>query len=97
MIYHIADQVGWENSIVTGMYEHPSLASEGFIHACLQGQIASVRKRYYADKDSLLLLHIDETLVLASIKHELAASVNDIFPHIYGKLNTNAVIKTEII
>lgn len=97
MIYHIADKISWEKSAITGSYEHPSLGSEGFIHACLESQIASVRQRYYEDVDDLQLLHIDETLVNSLIKYELSPSVQEVFPHIYGPLNRSAVVKAEII
>ena len=97
MIYHIADEAGWENALHEGSYEHPTLKTEGFIHTCEVGQITSVRNRYYRGIASLLLLHIDESLVASQIKYELSPSVNETFPHIYGPLNTSAVIKTEII
>ena len=97
MIYHIADQGRWKNCILTGFYEHPSLGSEGFIHTCLATQIASVRQRYYEGVKDLLLLHIDEKLVTSLIKYELAPSVQEVFPHIYGPLNRSAVVKTEIL
>lgn len=97
MIYHIADQVSWEKAAVSGLYEHPSLIKEGFIHTCHDVQVASVRKRYYAGEKQLILLHIDEAVVSSLIKYELAPSVNEIFPHIYGPLNIDAVIKIEII
>lgn len=97
MIYHIADKGRWASSKLNGLYEHPSLAIEGFIHTCYQDQVSSVRERYYADERELLLLHINETLVTSEIKYELAPSVQEQFPHIYGPLNVDAVIKTEII
>lgn len=97
MIYHIADKIIWEQSKVTGYYEHPTLALEGFIHTCYEDQIASVRKRYYTGVSGLILLHIDETLVTVPIRYEVAPSVQEVFPHIYGPLNTNAVIKAEIL
>lgn len=97
MIYHIADTLSWERAFTTGFYEHPSLAKEGFIHTCLHEQISSVRQRYYAGISGLLLLHIDEILLSSPVKYELSASVNENFPHIYGPLNTDAVVKTEVI
>lgn len=97
MIYHIADKATWNTAQDTGYYEHPSFASEGFIHTCSQKQIEGVRNRYYSGLKDLILLHIDESLVSSTIKYEPSPSLNEIFPHIYGPLNLDAVTKTEII
>ena len=97
MIYHIAHEGSWITAMDTGFYEHPSIIKEGFIHTCSQSQIAGVRKRYYDGIINLTLLNIDESLVSSMIKYELSPSVNEIFPHIYGPLNTDAVAKIEII
>ena len=97
MIYHIADKISWESALSTGWYQHATLGKEGFIHACRYEQIASVRDRYYKDHSNILLLHIDETLLICHIKYELSPSVNEDFPHVYGPINIEAVVKTEII
>jgi uncharacterized protein (DUF952 family) len=94
MIYHVVTVSNWEIALDAGFYEADSLASEGFIHASKEEQIKGVLERYYLNQTDLLLLHIDETKLTVPLKYELAPSVNEIFPHIYGKLNTNAVVKT---
>ena len=78
-----------------GFYEAPSLALEGFIHTSKAEQVQGVLERYYKNQSDLLLLHIDETKLTASVKYELAPSVNEEFPHIDGRLNLDAVIKIE--
>ena len=75
-----------------GFYEADSLASEGFIHASMENQVNGVLERYYQGLTDLLLLHIDETKLTAELKYELAPSVNEQFPHIFGRLNTSVVI-----
>lgn len=97
MIYHIAHEGNWMKAGDTGFYEHPSILSEGFIHTCSQNQIAGVRERYYEGVENLTLLHIDESLVSSMIKYEFSPSINEVFPHIYGPLNTEAVTKVEIL
>ena len=97
MIYHVADKEAWEAALLEGFFEVPSLHSEGFIHASRKEQVAGVLERYYAGKKNLVLLHIDESKLTASLKYELAPSVNEEFPHIFGPLNTDAVIKTELL
>ncbi len=91
MIYHVTTKQQWEAALRKGCYEAPSLASEGFIHMSRQQQVAGVLQRYYQNTPDLLLLHINETKLTAELKFELAPSVNEEFPHLYGPLNLEAV------
>ncbi len=91
MIYHVLTTAAWQQAQLQGWYEAPSLHTEGFIHASTQEQVAGVLQRYYSDEQNLLLLHIDETKLTATLQYELAPSVNEMFPHIYGRLNLDAV------
>jgi uncharacterized protein (DUF952 family) len=93
MIYHIIKKKEWKKALQKGFYAAPSLAEEGFIHCSIHTQVAGVLQRYYKNETSLLLLHIDETLLTSSVQYEWAASVNEMFPHIFGPLNTTAVVK----
>ena len=95
MIYHVTDKRTWEKALQQGYYEAPSLHTEGFIHTSKQEQVAGVLERYYKGKTDLLLLHIDETKLTAPLKFELAPSVNEMFPHIFGPINTDAVVQAE--
>ncbi len=97
MIYHVTTIQEWEHAKEQGYYEAPSLHTEGFIHTSNKEQVAGVLQRYYQGKTGLLLLHINEAMLVAPLKLELAVSVNEMFPHIYGRLNTNAVVKTELL
>ena len=97
MIYHVVTQPNWQKAIELGFYEAPSLATEGFIHACNREQVEGVIERYYVGQTDLLILHIDEGKLDAVHIFEMAPSVNEEFPHIYGRLNLNAVIKVEEI
>lgn len=97
MIYHVVSQSNWQAALKQGFYEADTLGTEGFIHAGKEGQVKGVLERYYQNKTGLLLLHIDESKLTAELRYELAPSVNEEFPHIYGRLNTGAVIKTTTI
>jgi len=94
MIYHVVASSRWKAALIQGFYEADSLATEGFIHASKENQVKGVLERYYQNETDLLLLHIDETKLTAELKYELAPSINEAFPHIFGKLNTDAVTKT---
>ena len=101
MIYHVVTEANWQNALQTagsggqGFYEAESLAKEGFIHTSKAEQVARVLERYYKNQSNLFLLHIDETKLTAPLKYELAPSVNEEFPHIFGQLNLDAVVKVE--
>lgn len=97
MIYHVVNTKSWQNALQQGFYEAPSLALEGFIHTSKAEQVAGVLERYYKGQTGLLLLHIEENKLTAPLKYELAPSVNEEFPHIYGALNLDAVVKVEEI
>lgn len=103
MIFHIVTKQNWQKAVQKGFYEADSLASEGFIHTSYTNQVAGVLERYYPQyamgkgQCDLLLLHIDEIKLTAPLKLEMATSVNETFPHIYGRLNIDAVIKVEIL
>ena len=94
MIYHITSIANWEAALVQGWYACESLEKEGFLHTSNKHQLRGVIDRYYKDQKKLVLLHIDERKVDAEIKHELSPAINDIFPHIYGRLNLNAIVET---
>lgn len=95
MIYHICRKPAWEQALQKGIYDTPSLDTEGFIHNSTLKQVAGVLQRYFKGETGLVLLHIDETLLTSDLKYELAPSVNEFFPHIFGPINLEAIIKTE--
>jgi uncharacterized protein (DUF952 family) len=91
MIYHVLQKIKWNAALQQGFYEADSLASEGFIHMSTKEQVAGVLQRYYKGQKDLLLLYVDETKLTAELKYELASSVNEMFPHLFGRLNIDAV------
>ena len=97
MIYHVVTNSNWQKALQQGFYAADSLAAEGFIHCSKQEQVKGVLERYYTGQSDLLLLHIDETKLTAILKYELAPSVNEAFPHIFGPLNLDAVSEVERI
>lgn len=97
IIYHITTKPEWEVARTKVYYEAPSLQSEGFIHCSEEHQLDEVLKRYFAGKKDLLKLVIDTDKLTSILKYELAPSVNEMFPHIYGPVNFDAVIRIELI
>ena len=92
MIYHVTNKNEWELALKKGFFDEPSLYTEGFIHNSTETQVNGVLERYYKDQKDLLLLHIDESKLVADLKYELAPSVNELFPHVFGNINLDAVV-----
>ncbi len=96
-IYHITTREEWVAAQAKGSYEPPSLASEGFIHNSTEAQVPGVLERYYKGKTGLVKLKIEKAKVERPLIFELAGSINEVFPHIHGALNLNAVVEvTEV-
>ena len=92
LIYHITTKENWNIAQQIGYYEVASLAIEGFIHCSTAQQVAGVLERYYIGKMDLVILVIDTSKLANKFIYELAPSVNQEFPHIYGTINLDAII-----
>ena len=93
-IYHIVLHEVWERFKSRPSYQPESLASEGFIHCSYPNQLEAVLKRYYRGVEKVLILKIDTEKVLAKLVKEPSTN-NEMYPHIYGRLNHNAVVGIE--
>jgi uncharacterized protein (DUF952 family) len=88
-IYHLVLRSVWERD-PSHPYHADSLATEGFIHCSFAGQVASAANRFYPDATDLLVLTIDATRLGSPLREEPAAN-GELFPHIYGPINRDAV------
>jgi chorismate synthase len=95
--YHVTKKANWEKALQDGFYTAPSLESEGFIHNSKAGQVAGVLERYYKNETNLVKLTIDPSKLKSELKYELAPSVNEWFPHVFGPINIEAVVAMEEI
>lgn len=91
-IYHIALPNVWERFRGRPSYQPESLAKEGFIHCSYEHQIDAVLKRYYSRADKVLVLKIDTDKLRSKLVEEPSTG-NDTYPHIYGRLNTDAIVE----
>jgi len=96
-IYHITTKPEWEEAKKKGFYTAASLETEGFIHCSEEQQVKGVLERYYSGKKDLLRLVIDPEKLRSGLKYELAPSVNENFPHVYGPINLDAVVEVQAI
>ena len=92
IIYHVTTAAEWNAAQEKGFYEAPSLKTEGFIHCSEQHQVEGVLERYFENKTGLVKLVIDTSKLTSRYVQEWSPSIRDTFPHIYGPVNTDAVI-----
>lgn len=92
IIFHITQRRNWEKAQSAGSYHIQSLETEGFIHCSRHYQICEVANFNFKGQSDLILLAIDENKVAPKIIYE--GPTWNRFPHIYGPLNLNAVVKT---
>ncbi|WP_440115720.1 DUF952 domain-containing protein [Paenibacillus sp. QZ-Y1] len=93
MIYSIISQEVWEQVSKQSIYAPDSLKTDGFIHCSTKEQIPWVAGQYYQGRTDLLLLSIDERALKPELVYEDLYELNELFPHIYGELNLDAVRK----
>ncbi|MCA1589357.1 MAG: DUF952 domain-containing protein [Acidobacteria bacterium] len=93
-IYHIALPAEWEKFKGRPSYQPKSLAAEGFIHCSFENQIEKVLSRYFPSVERVLVLTIDTDRLLSKLVEEPSTN-NEVFPHIYGRLNRTAVVDVE--
>ena len=93
LIYHLTYKDAWESARPTGEYAAPSLAEEGFIHCSKDiPQLLQVAARLYPGETNLMVLDVDLDRLAAPLKREPSRS-GEIYPHIHGKLNVDAVVR----
>lgn len=93
MIYHIISMKAWTEARQQGVYEPPSLHTDKFIHCSTEDQVSGVANTLYKGAADLLVLGIQEDDVDAEMVYEDLYDLHQLFPHIYGRLNLNAVHK----
>ena len=101
-IFHITAAVEWQSAQQAGAYRTPSLEREGFIHASRADQVLRVANAFYRAQTGLVVLEIDPALLKPELKWEPPVHPQpgenlppdtDLFPHLYGPLNLDAVIR----
>lgn len=94
LIFHITPYDSWASAQIDGIYRGDTLESEGFIHTSTLQQIVRTANKFYHARSGLVLLCIDPLRVQPSIRWEAPGpDVHEVFPHIYGPLNLDAVVK----
>lgn len=96
MIYHITFASAWSEAVNKGEYTCDSLYTEGFIHNSTEEQVKGVYERYYKGKSDLIVLCIDESKLKKAAIFEPSTN-GELYPHIYGSINIDAVVECRSI
>lgn len=103
MIYHVAKAEDWALAQANKKYEAASLKRDGFIHGSTQDQLNRLKQSsVFSQNQPWIVLVIDPLKVHPEIRYELGndppgfkSRTHELFPHIYGPLNLDAVARTE--
>lgn len=102
-IHHVTSPDTWAAAVEAGSFTEStlgrSLEEEGFIHCCDPAQLDGVLARFYADvPHDLLLLTVDPELLESRLVREVGdPESGETFPHVYGPINTSAVVETRTL
>jgi len=91
MLLHITTRPDWEAAKAVGVYEPESLASDGFVHLSAPNQVLATAERHFAGVRGLVLLTIAAERLTAPLRYETVPALGEMFPHLYGPLNLDAV------
>ena len=99
IIHHLAFRADWDAGLAAGEYRVPSLDDEGFIHASGdEEQMLRVAARLFAGRTDLLALEVDtERLPEDSPVIREPARSGEIYPHVYGPINPDAVVRVRAL
>lgn len=101
-LYHLALRSEWQAARSAGVYRRStrgrSLEEVGFIHLCAAHQLEATAARFYADLPAaeLLLLTLDPAQLAAAglaVRWEPAPGSGERFPHLFGPLPWQAVLR----
>ena len=90
IILHITGREAWSRA--AGAYRTEMLPTEGFIHCSTTEQVIQVANTRFRGQRGLVLLSIDTNKVRAAIRYENLEGGQQLFPHIYGEINADAVV-----
>jgi uncharacterized protein (DUF952 family) len=93
IIFHITEREVWDSAQSLGAYQPEMFAADGFIHCSKREQVIQVANARFRGQTGLVILSIDTDGVIPRIVFENLEGGEQLFPHIYGELNTDAVVR----
>src|SRR5882757_6106255 len=93
IIFHISKRESWDAAQAAGSYQAEMFPVDGFIHCSTDAQVVQVADARFRGQTGLVLLCVDTTRVAAEIRYENLEGGQQLFPHIYGEINNDAVVQ----
>ena len=94
-LYHLALTREWEGdpgAAYTISTIGRTLAEEGFIHCSFAEQVQAVADRFYRGRADVVLLQIDAGALTSPVRVEPVPG-GEAYPHVYGPINRDAVVR----
>ena len=83
----------WTSAKAAGIYSPKAFPVDGFIHCSKPEQVIQVANLRFRCQSGLGLVFIETDKVEAEIIYENLEGGEQLFPHIYGQLNVDAVVR----
>jgi uncharacterized protein (DUF952 family) len=93
-IFHIVLPEVWARFDME-LYRASSLETEGFIHCSFADQLDAVIDRYYSGANEVVVLEIETDELMSRVLNEPSTG-SEIYPHIYGPINRDAIVGATI-
>ncbi len=101
VVYHLALRDEWAEAQASadGQYRRSTLGHSlddvGFIHCSKPHQAPVIADVVYAGREDVVLLTVDTSRVPSEIRVEASDKPGETFPHIYGPLPVDAVVREQ--
>jgi uncharacterized protein (DUF952 family) len=93
IIVHLINQGEWESSRGDPLLFSESISQFGFVHCCLPEQMPKVLVKWFTQQDNVIAVEIDSDRLDVPLVFENPEGGEEQFPHIYGLVKQNAIIK----
>ena len=95
LVYKICPKQEWENALKEGIFQGSAVdLKDGFIHFSAAHQVKETAVRHFRGQSDLVLIAIATKTLGDDLKWE-ASRGGDLFPHLYGDLQTDHAIWQE--
>jgi uncharacterized protein (DUF952 family) len=90
-IYKILPRQAWEAALAVGCFEGSAVdLADGYMHFSTAAQAKETAERHFRGQTDLLVLEVEADDLGAHLRWEPSRG-GDLFPHLYGVLNTDFV------
>jgi uncharacterized protein (DUF952 family) len=94
-IYKIVPSSLWREARASGSFRGAAVdLADGFIHFSSAAQVEETAKRHFAGQNDLLLVTVDGAQLGQALIWERSRG-DDLFPHLYGALPFEAVLRED--